>query len=176
MISSKAKNIDDILDFLDWGNSKDGFLLMAIGQQGINYNSYDFDTKLIDRTPEQAEKFATQSSSYTSIAFTLYGAPAIIENGDTPARAKLYNDAYENLMATTKIVELPVVNAVTCPKLINFGTTNPDDVKARDETFARYITGDISRAQLESYLNNQYFPRVAEAEKEYVDYMNSLKQ
>ena len=175
MISKNCKNLDGVLKFLDWGNSQDGFLLMNIGVKGVDYNSYDPSTRLIDRTDAQNAKFATESSSYMSIAYAMNGQTAMISNGTTAERVKEYNDQLNAAMKSAKEVKLQAVTAVTCPKLSNFSTSNPDDVKTRDTNVTKYITGDITLEQLKNYFNNTYYSKVADAEKEYVNYMNSLK-
>lgn len=175
MISKNCKNVDAVLKFLDWGNSKEGFTLMNIGVKGVDYNSYDFTTKAIDRTTDQAKKLATEASSYTAAAYALDGQPALIGNCDTTEKLKIYNDQYNAMKKVVKEVNLPAISAVNCPKLVNFSTTNPDDVKTRDTNVIKYITGEITLDQFKTYLNSTYLPKIADAEKEYVNYMSSLK-
>lgn len=175
MISKDTKNLDAVLKFLDWGNSEEGFTLMSIGVKGVDYNSYDPKTKAIDRTTEQAQTLITKASSYTTVSYALNGQSAIIENGDTPARLKVYTDQYNAMIKSVTDIRVPAVTAVTCPKLVNFGTTNPDETKTKDSTIIQYITGEITLEQFKSYLET-FYAVSADAEKEYVDYMNSLKK
>lgn len=175
MISKSCKNIGAVLKFLDWGNSKDGFILMNLGVKGVDYNSYDFNNRLIDITPDQSKKLTTESSSYTSIAYALDGQVATPEGCDTAARVKAHNDAFDTVKKSIKEVDLAPVTAMNCPKLSNFSTTNPDDTKTYSSNTVKYIIGEMTLDQYKSYLNNTYFPKIADAEKEYVNYMNGLK-
>jgi putative aldouronate transport system substrate-binding protein len=175
MISKNSSNIDAALKFLDWGNSKEGFTLMNIGVKGVDYNSYDMDTHKIDRTDAQAQKLDTECSSYTSIAYAYKGQIAILPNGNTEERLKTWNDQYNEMMKTAKNVKLPGINVSQCPKLSNFSTTNPDILKELGTNSVKYIVGEISLDQYQDFLNQQYFPAIADAESEYVAYMNSLK-
>lgn len=176
MIGKGTRNLDGVLKFLDWGNSQEGFTLMSIGVKGVDYNSYNPDTKEIDRTAEQAQALITKASSYTTVSFALKGQSAVIENGDTPARLKVYNDQYDAMKKAVTEFRLPSVTAVNCPKYVNFSTTNPDDVKARDNNVIQYITGETTLEQLKSYFETQYYPAIADAEKEYVAYLNTLNK
>lgn len=172
MISASTKNLDGALKFLDWGNSKEGFTLMNMGIKGTHYNEYDFDKRTVTRTAEQSTLLKTVSSSYLTTAFAYNGSAAIVENGDTPERINKYNKDFEAMKKVTKVVDLPAVKA---PKLQNIATSNPDDVKKKDEMEIKYITGEITVDQFKDYLEKQYFPKVADAEKEYIEFMKTIK-
>jgi putative aldouronate transport system substrate-binding protein len=175
MISKNSSNVDAALKFLDWGNSKEGFTMMNIGVKGVDYNSFDMETHKIDRTDAQAQKLDTECSSYTSIAYAYKGKIAILPNGNTDARLKVFNDQYNEMIKSVKEVRLPSITSVTCPQLTNFSTTNPDILKECGTYSVKYIVGEITLEQFQDFLNNKYFPKIADAEKEYVAYMNSLK-
>ena len=171
MISKSTKDLDGVLRFLDWGNSKEGFTLMNMGIKGTHYTEYNFDTKTVTRTPEQAKLLSTVASSYTTTAFAYQGASAIVENGDTPERLKRYNDDLAAMKKVIKEVNLPSVKA---PKLANLNSTNPDDVKKLSENEIKYIVGEITVEQFKDYLTKQYFPKIDDAEKEYIEVMKKV--
>lgn len=173
IIPKDTKNIDGVLKFLDWSNSQEGFILTNLGVKGTHYNDYDFETKTVTRTVEQSKLLSTVASSYTTYAYAYNGNSAMIENGDTTERVKKYND---DLNAAKKIIKEVTLPSVKSPKLVNLNSTNPDDVKKLAEMEIKYIVGEITIEQLKDYLTKEYYPKVDEAEKEYLDVMKKIDE
>lgn len=169
-ITKGAKNVDGILKFLDWGNSKEGFILMNIGVKGVHYDEYDFDKKLLKRTQSQTDKTKVDLSSYTSISYAYNGLTAAI--GDTEEKAERYTNDLQRYLSKTKEVNIP---SIKYPKLDLFGADNPDLIKKREELETKYVTGDITLEQLKSFVDKEFLPKIADAEKEYLEIMKNIK-
>lgn len=173
MISSSSKNIDAILAFLDWGNTAEANQLLQIGIKGEHYDSYDPATKQISRTKEQAEKVATVTSTYMTLANAIDGSGSIIEGADTPEKFGKYTSDFEAASKVFTTINLP---AVRSPKILNLNAAIPDLVKEKDDQEVAYITGKITLDQFKDFLEKKWYPATADAEKEYVDAMNKLAQ
>ncbi|RUS47003.1 extracellular solute-binding protein [Cohnella sp. AR92] len=171
MIPKDSKKIDDVLAFLDWGNTPEANALFQLGMQGLTYDSYDPTTKAVSRTAEQAEKLNTLTSTYMTLANAINGEGASIANADTPEKLNVYKTQLDEAMKQMTVVNVP---AVRSPKILNLNGTIPDLVKKKDEKEIAYITGTISEQQFKDFLEKEWYPATADAEKEYVDYMNSL--
>lgn len=171
MISSSCKNIDAVLRFLDWGNTAEANTLFQIGIKGVHYDSYDPATKMITRSKEQTETVSTVTSTYMTIANAINGSGAIIEGADTPEKYNKFKSDFEAAQKKVQVVNLP---AVRSPKILNLNTTIPDMVKKKDEQEVAYIIGKITLEQFKDFLENEWYPAVADAEQEYIDAMNKL--
>ena len=171
MISAKAKNVDAILKYLDWGNTPEAVQLFQLGIKGLTYNSYDPVKKLVDRTPEQSAKLQTITSTYMTVANAVGGLGAYVENSDTPARAERYSTDFNAAMKLMTPISVPPVRA---PKLNNLKASIPDLVTKKDSLEMKYIMGSITQDEYKAFLAKEYFPATAEAEKEYVDYMKKI--
>lgn len=169
-ITKSAKDVDGILKFIDWGNSKEGFILMNTGIKGVHYEEYDFENRLLKRTQAQADKAKVDFSSYTAFSYAYNGI--IASPGDTEEKVNRFNKDLKNYLSKTKEINVPSIKA---PKLDLFGADNPDLVKKKDEMETKYVTGEITLEQLKAFIDKEYLPRIADAEKEYVEIMKSLK-
>jgi putative aldouronate transport system substrate-binding protein len=169
-ISNGVKNVDGVLKFLDWGNSKEGFNFMNIGVKGTHYNDYDAEKRLLNRTPEQLAKAKADFSSYTALAYALKGVIAV--PGDTAEKVERYNKDMDNYFKKAKEVNIPAVKA---PKLDLFGAENPDLIKKRDEMEIKYVIGEINLDAFKTFIDKEYLPKIADAEKEYVEIMKKIK-
>ncbi|MEX1028784.1 MAG: extracellular solute-binding protein [Paenibacillaceae bacterium] len=171
MISKETKDIDKVLQFLDWGNTTEANSLFQLGLKGLTYDSYDPATKSITRTPEQAEKLTSTTSTYMTLANAIDGNAAIIEGADSVERL----DAYKSqLDAALKLMNVTNIPAVRSPLILNLNSSVPDLVKKKDEQELQYIMGAINEQQFKDFLDKEWYPATADAEKEYVDYMNKV--
>jgi putative aldouronate transport system substrate-binding protein len=169
-ITSSAKNVDGILKFLDWGNSQEGFTLMNMGIKGVHYSEMDVEKKLVTKTQAQMDKSRVDFSGYMPIAASFGGKGlTLYETPEKGAKAAKDTNFY---LSKIKEVEVPVVKA---PKLDDFKTANPDLVKKKNELEIKYVTGDVTMDQLKSFLEKEYFPKIADAEKEYLEIMKNIK-
>lgn len=172
MISKSSKNMDAVLKFLDWGNTTEANTLFQIGLKGLTFDSYEPSTKIISRTADQTAKLPSTTSTYMTIANAIDGNPAIIENADTPERLGKYKAQLDTAMKQMTSVNVP---AVRSPKILNLNSTIPDVVKKKDDREMKYVMGAISLQEFKDFLEKEWYPATADAEKEYVDYMNKLK-
>jgi putative aldouronate transport system substrate-binding protein len=171
MIPKSSKHVDDVLKFLDWGNTTEANTLFQIGIKGLTYDSYDPATKSISRTADETAKLASTTSTYMTLANAINGEPALIENADTPERLNKYKAQLDDAMKLMTVVNVP---AVRSPKILNLNKAIPDLVKKKDDQEMKYILGTISLQQFKDFLEKEWYPATADAEKEYVDYMNKL--
>ncbi|MFD0678334.1 MULTISPECIES: extracellular solute-binding protein [unclassified Paenibacillus] len=169
MISKSSKNADAVLKFLDWGNTVEANTLFQLGVKGVTFDSYDPATKNITRTPEEAAKLATLTSTYMTIANAIDGNGAIIEGADTAEKVNKFKEQTEAALKGMKTVNVP---AVRSPKILNLNSSIPDIVKKKDEQEMKYITGGVTQQQFKDFLEKEWYPATADAEKEYVDFMN----
>ncbi len=175
-IISADGNVDNALELIDYGMSKEGFILMSLGIQGEHYNSYDFENRMVDRTEEQNQKLMNTASSYFTFAYAKDGAAAIVENVTT---SELIDKYFKELSAVKDHYTIERVPNVRAPLFATFNSDNPDVVTKLAEMEIQYIVGEVEQAEFERFLDETYFPAAAEMEKEYVewlnDYENSMK-
>ncbi|SDC54984.1 ABC-type glycerol-3-phosphate transport system, substrate-binding protein [Paenibacillus sp. UNCCL117] len=171
MIPKSSKNVDEALKFLDWGNTAEANTLFQIGIKGLTYDSYDPATKSISRTADQTTKLVSTTSTYMTIANAIDGEPALIENADTPERMKIYKTQLDEAMKQVTVINVPVVRS---PKILNLSKSIPDLMKKKDEQEMQFILGKISEQQFKDFLEKEWYPATADAEKEYIEYMNKL--
>ncbi|MCY9661682.1 extracellular solute-binding protein [Paenibacillus chondroitinus] len=171
MIPKSTKHVDDVLKFLDWGNTAEANTLFQIGIKGLTYDSYDPATKSISRTADETTKLASTTSTYMTLANAINGEPALIENADTPERLSKYKAQFDEAMKQMTVINVP---AVRSPKISNLSKTIPDLMKKKDDQEMKYILGSISLQQFKDFLEKEWYPATADAEKEYIDYMNKL--
>lgn len=171
MISSSSKNIDAVLKLLDWGNTAEANVLFQIGIEGVHYDSYDPEKKFVTRTKEQAEAVSTVTGTYMTFANAINGSGAIIEGADTIEKYTKFKTDFENAQRLVTTVNLP---AVRSPKILNLNSTIPDLVKKKDDQEVAYICGKITLEQFKAFLENEWYPAVADAEQEYIEDMNKL--
>lgn len=171
MIPKDSKNVDDVLAFLDWGNTAEANALFQLGVKGVTFDSYDPATKAISRTDEQTTKLSTLTSSYMTPANAINGEGASIVNATTTERIDLYKSQLDAALGQMTIVNVPAVRA---PKIASLNSAIPDLVKKKDDNEIKFITGTITEQQFKEFLEKEWYSGTADAEAEYVDFMNSL--
>lgn len=176
MISADA-DVDKCLELIDYAMSDEGFALMTLGIQGEHYNSYDYESRLVDRTEEQSNKVLGVASSYFTFAYAKEGMSAIVENATTKDRVDKYFHDLEVMKGDMTEVRVPTVKA---PLSTTFKSENPDLVTKLSQLEIQYIVGEIQKEDFERFLSDEYFPAAEEMEKEYVEWMiqyeNNQKQ
>lgn len=160
-----------ILGFLDWANSEEGWLLMTSGVEGVNYKSYDPETQTVIQTAEQAE-ITDQVNAYATIANAYQGVTLTrIKEGDEASAAKAeYNKAEK--AAISEQVDFVEVPALTFPKLVEFNNNNVDLVEKLANMEENFVTGNVSEEDFVAFLEDEWYPAIAEAEEEYIQIMN----
>lgn len=169
MIPKSSKNVDAVLKFLDWGNTTEANALLQIGVKGLTFDSYDPATKKISRTADQNTKLTTLTSTYMTLANAIDGSASTIEGADTEERLAKYKAQLDDALKQMKVINIP---AVRSPKILNLNSAIPDLVKKKDDQEMKFIQGQISQQQFKDFLDKEWYPATADAEKEYVDYMN----
>ncbi|MFK7697414.1 extracellular solute-binding protein [Paenibacillus sp. HJGM_3] len=169
MIPKSSKNVDAVLKFLDWGNTAEANTLLQNGVKGLTYDSYDPATKKISRTAEQTTKLSTLTSTYMTLANAIDGSGSTIEGADTDERLSKYKSQLDDALKQMKVINIP---AVRSPKILNLNSAIPDLVKKKDDQEMKFIQGQISQQQFKDFLEKEWYPATADAEKEYVEYMS----
>ena len=74
-------------------------------------------------------------------------------------------------------VEVDWINipAVKCPEIDNWASENPDIATQKEQMEVSYVVGETSKEEFEAFLNDIYFPSVADAEQAYIEIMNNYK-
>jgi len=165
LIPANSKHIDEALKFLDWANTEEGFKLFQLGIQGIHYNSYDIDKRIVDRTPEQVAALQTVTSNNFAFANAYKGRP-VTEGGNTEAQREKF--AKEALAIRKDVTEyyVPFVKQVN-----PFIASIPDVASALSTMETRYITGDISEEEFRKFIDEKYRPLAAKVEQDYNAFM-----
>lgn len=170
LIPSSTKKLDDVLRFLDFANSEEGFKLFLIGIKGVHYNSYDIEKRVIDRTPEQVALLKKHTSANMAFANGYLDRP-VIEGGDTPELRTKFQTEWANAQVDKEKIQVPFVKMYDA-----FFATLPDLTEKVKEMDIKYITGNITKEQYVDFLNNEYKSKTGDFDKEYDAYMKSLKK
>ena len=164
----EGEKLERVLEFLDWANSEEGFITMAAGAEGIDYTSYDFANRVIEKTEEQIELSKTHTSSYMTIAWAYDGL--LLSPSDTPEKIAFCMKEIEDFDAAVDWVDVPTVST---PKLTNWKAENPDMATRKSEMEVKFVVGEISLEEFQKFLEDEFYPSVAEAEEEYIQVMNA---
>ena len=162
---SSPEKQDAVLRLLDWANSEEGFVAMQLGLAGEQYNSYDVETRTIDRTDAQAEAVRKVTSNMFGFANAFQGKSAI-QGGSTQAlNEKWQVEANAAEAATTKCY-------FGFTKMLDrIGAEFPDEVSALNSLEVRYVTGEVQFEELQAYIKDTYALVTADIAKEFADYM-----
>ena len=164
--SSAAKQ-DAAFRMLDWGNSEKGFIAMQMGIQGTHYNSYNINTRTVNRTDAQYEAFRRVSSNMFGFANAFKGMEALAGGSNQAQIDKWQKEAGAAEAATTKVY-------FGFTKMMDkLGTDYPDVVQNLNSLEVRYITGEVTADQLESYIRNTYAPATAGINNELAAYIRA---
>ena len=168
---SKDADVEACLKLIDYCMSDEGFALMYLGIKGEHYNSYDFKTRTVDRTPEQIQKLASVSSSYFTFTFAKDGLTPIIEGANTQEAIDKYYKEFNAMKDNSETVYVPLVRSKADSE---FKENNPDLVTKLSNLEIKYIVGEISEADFKDFLTKEYYPASEAAEEEYVSIMKEL--
>jgi putative aldouronate transport system substrate-binding protein len=169
MISADVseEKLDRILSFLDWANSEEGFVLLAAGVEGIHYTSYDFETRSLIKTTEQSEQSGI-NLPYMAIANAYEGLTVSFGSSEEGAA---YNKAeIEEYDATVESIYAP---SVQVPLIKSWSGDNPDLATKKSELEVKFVVGEITLEEFQDFLDNEYFPSIADAEAQYIEVMNA---
>lgn len=149
-INSKSDKINDVLRFLDWANSEEGFVMMQLGLQGEHYNSYSIETRTIDRTPEQVQAVTKATSNMISFANAYRGLEALM-GGSTQVMIEKWQRESAAASARTLRCYTPFVKTID-----RLGTELPDETQTLNNLEVRYVTGEVSQQELTDYITNVF--------------------
>lgn len=160
--------LERILSFLDWANSPEGFTTIALGVQGVDYETYDLETRIVTMTQEMIDNPTSNTSAYMNFANAYMDEPAVYSS--SPEDSELMKKIYEEFDNSVDQINVPVVK---CPEIDNWSANNPDIASKKEELEVKYVCGEVSREEFENFLNNTYFPSIEDAEKVYIDTMKA---
>lgn len=163
----EPEKLTRILQFLDWANSEEGFITIAAGVQGVDYESYDLAKRELIVAEDQQKARQSDVSGYMNFANAYQGQTLSLAN--TPALNTFALESLASYKATVEQIDIPVVK---CPEIDNWASENPDIATQKEEIEVKYVVGEAEKAELEAFLNDVYFPSVADAEKVYTETMN----
>lgn len=164
-INAESENVDAVLRVLDWANSEEGFIAMQLGLEGTHYNSYDIETRTIDRTEEQTEAVRKVTSNMFAFANAYKNQEALM-GGSTPEMIEKWQEETKVADEATKECFTPFVKM-----LDKIAVEFPDDVQAVNNMEVRYVTGEAELDDLKDVIENDYAPKTADILKEFQDYM-----
>lgn len=164
-INAESDKIDSVLKVLDWANSEEGFVTMQLGIEGEHYNSYDIETRTVDRTDEQREALTKVTSNMFGFANAYQNKEALM-GGSTPELIEKWNKESSAADAVTAECYTPFIKM-----LDKIGVEFPDDTQGLNSLEVRYVTGEVEWAELDDYRKNTYGAKIADIEKEFQDYM-----
>jgi ABC-type glycerol-3-phosphate transport system substrate-binding protein len=161
-LPTSSRKTQDALRFLDWGNSPEGYEILYNGVPGVTYNSYSLKARTIDQTPAQRSLWNTVTSSYMTVSFAYEGIFPYCSNDNSINEH--YNRSLESYLSFVKEIEIP---SVKNPEMDRFNAANPDLITRRSQLENQYVTGAVTRAELENFINTQWLPRISAAETAY---------
>jgi hypothetical protein len=163
--ASSPEKQDAVLRLLDWGNSEKGFIAMQLGLSGANYSSYNINTRTVVRTAAQAEAARKVTSNMLGFANAYKGQQAL-EGGSTPTQIAKWQIETKAAEAATRKCYFGFTKM-----LDGLGTQFPDIGSALNGLEVRYITGEVTFEQLDSYIKNTFAPATAGIAREFSAYM-----
>jgi ABC-type glycerol-3-phosphate transport system substrate-binding protein len=155
---------DAAMRLLDFANSEEGFVLLHMGLPGLHFNSYDVQTRTVDRTPTQVDARNRATSNMFAMANAFQGRPAL-QGGSTPeAIAKWQAESAAASAATTRVY-------FNFTKMLDrIGTDFPDEVQTLNSLEVRFVAGEVPLQDLLDFINNTYAPRIADIAQEMIDF------
>jgi ABC-type glycerol-3-phosphate transport system substrate-binding protein len=164
-VNAKAKDPDAVLTVLDYGNSGEGFVLMQLGVEGTNYDSYDIEKRTVTRSSEQATDVKMVTGNMFAFANAFKGLPPTQGGTKPESIAKWQSEAPAADAATEKVY-------FGFTKMIDkVGIQFPDEAEALKVLEVRFIVGEAAYEELQNFVDNEYAPKVAPIQKELEDYM-----
>ena len=91
---------------------------------------------------------------------------------NTPELNEFSFKSLNDFKAAVEQIDIPVVK---CHEIDNWAAENPDIASQKEQMEVSYVVGEISKEDLEAFLNDVYFPSVADAEAAYIETMNAYK-
>lgn len=163
--ASSTEKQDAVLRLLDWANSEEGFVAMQLGIAGVDYSSYDLENRTIERSDEQTKNVVKVTSNMFAFANALDGMPAL-QGGSSDTMI----EKWQKESAAADSVTQKCYFGFT-KMLDKLGAEFPDETTSLNSLEVRYVTGEVSLQDLQSYITDVYTPKTAGIAKEFADYM-----
>ena len=164
-VNANSENADTVLRLLDWADSEEGFTIMQMGFQGDHYNTYDIQTRTVDRTEEQFRAREKVTSNMFAFANAYDGLEALM-GGSNPTLIAKWQKEYAATEAVTQKVYFPFTKM-----LDKIGVEFPDERMAVNSLEVRYVTGEATFEELMDYVNGEYAEKTAAIAQEFADFM-----
>lgn len=164
-VNAKSPRAKDVLRLLDYLNSEEGFVLSQMGVAGLHYNTYDIETRTVDRTPEQYELRTKATSNMFAPANAYKGLQALM-GGSTPEMIAKWQVESAAADKATRKCYIPFTKM-----LDNIGVQCPDEVQALNSLEVRFITGEVQFDELINYINGDYAAKTAEIAAQFAAHM-----
>lgn len=168
MINAECDHLDKVFEFIDYCYSPEGWTLLHMGVEGIHYNSYDFENRTVDRTPEQAALLATHTGAQVTFCNYYDGKAPIIS--DDPELIEYYWKEINAVEPNVKHVTVPYVRA---PGYAEFDAEHPDANTHLHQYETQYIMGEIDEATFKAFLENEYYPVSEEMNASYSEWLKA---
>ena len=166
-INAESDKIDAVLKVLDWANSEEGFVTMQLGLAQEHYNSYDIETRTIDRTKEQSDAVAKVTSNMFAFA-NAYQEKEALMGGSTPEMIEKWQKESKAADSVTTKCYTPFVKM-----LDKIAVQFPDDLQELNNLEVRFVTGEVQMDELKSFVENDYKNKTSDIAKEFSDYMEA---
>jgi putative aldouronate transport system substrate-binding protein len=153
--------VAEALRFLDYCNSEAGFTMFQVGLKGVHYNSYDIETRVIDRTPEQLELLKTVTSGWLEFA-NAYLQKAPISGGTTPEQVDKWQKETKAAADVTDYYYVPFLKQYNTMR-----NALPDEFSMITALQSRYVSGLIEWPEVQDYITKDLAPKVAPYEAEF---------
>lgn len=168
MINAECDHLDKVFEFIDYCYSPEGWALLHMGVEGIHYNSYDFETRTVDRTPEQAALLATHTTAGATFCNYYDGKGPIIS--DDPELIEAY---WKDVNAVEPFVNHVTVPYNRAPGYAEFDMEHPDANTHLHQYETQYIMGEIDEATFKNFLETEYYPLSEEMNASYSEWLKS---
>ena len=157
---------DAVLRVLDWGNSEKGFIAMQFGIQGEHYSAYDINNRTVTRSSAQYEAFRKATSDNFAFANAFQALPPLNGGAATPAQ-------FTKWQAEAGVAEKITVSCLgPFTKILDqIGVQFPDISSNLTSLEVRYITGEATWEQLDTFIKNTYAPATSKIAMDFSDYM-----
>lgn len=161
-ISSSCKQVDRVLEFIDWCYSEEGRTMMNIGVQGITYDSFttteDGTLAKIVYKDNQYENSLKYVSKYFTFITALDGM-RLVAVGDSLENQDAYIEKATGYREKVDMRYIPAMQVLT--SYTELMRNNPELNTKLDEECAKYIIGNTTKEQFVDYVQNIYVPAFA---------------
>ncbi|MCL1855972.1 MAG: extracellular solute-binding protein [Clostridia bacterium] len=164
-VNASSPNTEAVLRLLDWADSEEGFVMMQMGLAGLHYNTYDIETRTVDRTEEQLRAREKVTSNMFAFANAYNGSQALMGGSNPELIAKWQSEALPAFSATQKVY-FPFTKM-----LEKIATDYPDEMLTLNSLEVRYVTGEATYEELDAYIHGDYADKTADIAQEFADYL-----